>query len=103
VRWLRPGSAWHNTAMIERIERAGFRCALGSVYPYDPYVPSVRLASAYILSNVRPGAVIVLHERGGRGRRTVETLRRVLPALRRNGYRVLSLSELAALAGEAVG
>ena len=97
VRWLRPGSAWHNAEMIDRIEGTGFRCALGSVYPYDPYVPSVRFASAYILSNVRPGAVIVLHERGGRGRRTVESLRRVLPLIRRRGYRVLSLSELDAL------
>jgi hypothetical protein len=85
--------------MIDRIEEAGFRCALGSVYPYDPYVPSVRFAVAYILSNVRPGAIIVLHERGGHGRRTVQTLRRVLPALRRGGYQVLSLSELVAFAG----
>ena len=99
VRWLRPGSAWHDEGMIDSIENAGLRCALGSVYPYDPYVPSVRFAAAYILSNVRPGAIIVLHERGGRGRRTVETLRRVLPALRRRGYHVLSLSELVDLAG----
>ena len=103
VRWLRPGSAWHDSAMIDRIERAGYRCALGSVYPYDPYVPFVRLASAYILANVRPGAVIVLHERGGRGRRTARTLRRVLPVLRTRGYRVLSLSGLDELARSPTG
>lgn len=96
VRWLRPGSAWHNRSMIDRIERAGYRCALGSVYPYDPYVPSARFAAAYILSNLRAGAVIILHERGARGRRTAETLRRVLPPLRARGYQVLTLSELEA-------
>jgi peptidoglycan/xylan/chitin deacetylase (PgdA/CDA1 family) len=94
TRWLRPGSGWYNAAMLATIERAGLRCALGSVYPYDPHVPSVRFASAYILANVRPGAVIVLHEGGARGRRTVETLRRVLPALQARGYRVVTLSEL---------
>jgi peptidoglycan-N-acetylglucosamine deacetylase len=97
VRFLRPASAWHTPRMRESIARSGYRCVLGSVYPYDPYLPSSRLASAYILSNVRPGAVIVLHDHGVRGRRTAETLRRTLPALRARGYRVLTLSELDAL------
>ena len=95
VRWLRPGGGWYTSAMLDAAERAGYRCALGSVYPYDAHVPSARVATGYILSNVRPGAVIVLHDRGARGRRTAETLRRVLPALGRRGYRVVTLSELA--------
>ena len=96
VRWLRPASGWYDDAMLDTIERAGYRCALGSVYPYDAHVPSARFAAAYILSNVRPGAVIVLHEGGARGGRTVEVLRRVLPVLHARGYRVVTLSELAA-------
>ena len=94
VRWLRPGSAWYDGAMLATIERLGYRCALGSVYPYDPHLRSATLASAYILANIRPGAVIVLHERGVRGPRTVETLKRVLPGIRARGYRVVTLSEL---------
>jgi len=73
------------------------------VYPYDPHVPSVRFAAAYILANARPGAVIVLHEGGARGARAVETLRRVLPALRARGYRVVTLSELDRLRRAAPG
>ena len=95
VRWLRPGSGWYDRAMLDTIEREGYRCALGSVYPYDAHLPSARLSAAYVLANVRPGAVVVLHEGGARGRRTVEVLRRVLPALRARGYRVTTLSELA--------
>ena len=97
VRWLRPGSGWYTRAMLDIVEREGYRCALGSVYPYDAHVPSARLAAAYLLANARPGAVMVVHEGGGRGRRTVEVLRRVLPALRTRGYRIVTLSELAAL------
>ena len=98
VRWLRPGSAWYNATMLDTIEREGYRCALGSVYPYDPVVPSVRVLSAYILANTRPGAVIVLHERGARSPRTIEVMQRVLPVLRARGYRVVTLSELVARA-----
>jgi peptidoglycan/xylan/chitin deacetylase (PgdA/CDA1 family) len=100
VRWLRPGSGWYNAAMLETIEREGYRCALGSVYPYDAHIPSTRFAAAYILANTRPGSVIVLHEGGDRGRRTAEVLRRVLPVLSARGYRVITLSELDALARE---
>jgi peptidoglycan-N-acetylglucosamine deacetylase len=98
VRWLRPGSGWYNAAMLDTIEREGYRCALGSIYPYDAHLPTVPLAAAYILANARPGAVIVLHDGGARGRRTVEVLRRVLPVLHARGYRVATLSELEAAA-----
>ena len=94
VRWLRPGAAWYTPAMVAMIERDGYRCALGSVYPFDSQVRSAAIASAYILANARPGAVIVLHDGRGRGRRTAETMRRVLPKLRARGYRVVSLSDL---------
>jgi peptidoglycan/xylan/chitin deacetylase (PgdA/CDA1 family) len=97
VLWLRPGSAWYNDAMLDAIEREGYRCALGSVYPYDPHVPMVRLTAAYILANTSPGAVIVLHEGGARGARTARVLGRVLPVLRARGYRVVTLSELEAV------
>jgi peptidoglycan-N-acetylglucosamine deacetylase len=100
VRWLRPGGGFYNGTMLETIGRLGYDCSLGSVYPYDAHLASVRLASAYVLANARPGSVIVLHEGGARGRRTVATLRRVLPALRARGYRVVTLSELEQLRSE---
>ena len=97
VRWLRPASGFYDGEMLDTIERAGYRCALGSIYPFDPHLPWPGLSAAYVLANERPGAVIVLHEGGERSSRTIETLRRVLPALRARGYQVVTLSELVAL------
>lgn len=94
VRWLRPAGGWYNTRMLDVIERHGYRCVLGSIYPYDPVIPSVAFATAHILRNARAGAIIVLHDGGGRGRRTARVLERVLPELRRRGIRVMSLSAL---------
>lgn len=95
LRWARPGSGWYSREMVDAMHRLGYRCALGSVYPYDATIPSVDFASWHILRNVRPGAILVLHDRGNRGWRSARTLGRVLPALRARGYRVVTLSRLA--------
>jgi peptidoglycan-N-acetylglucosamine deacetylase len=92
-RWARPGSGWYSQAMIDVMQRHGYRCALGSVYPLDAAIPSAAWAGSYILRHVRPGAVLILHDGEGRGRRTVKVLAEVLPELRRRGYRVVTLSE----------
>jgi peptidoglycan/xylan/chitin deacetylase (PgdA/CDA1 family) len=84
--------------MIDIMRRHGYRCALGSVYPFDATIPSTAFAARYIMSHTRPGAVLVLHDGGSRGRRTAKVLSEVLPELRRRGYRVVTLSELVAAA-----
>jgi peptidoglycan-N-acetylglucosamine deacetylase len=94
--WARPGAGWYSPAMVDAMERHGYRCALGSVYPFDATIPSVAWASGYILRSVRPGAIVILHDGGSRGRRTARVLAEVLPKVRERGYRVVSLSELAA-------
>lgn len=95
VRWARPGSGWYSGGMVETMRRHGYRCALGSVYPFDPLVPSAGFAARYILRHARPGAIVVLHDGENRGLRTATVLRKVLPELRRRGYRVVTVDELA--------
>lgn len=99
VRWARPGSGWYSVGTVAAMSRKGYDCVLGTVYPYDATIPWSAFAGRYILRNVRPGAVIVLHDGGARGRRSARTLRTVLPELRRRGYRVVALSELALAEG----
>jgi peptidoglycan/xylan/chitin deacetylase (PgdA/CDA1 family) len=94
VRWFRPGSGWFNGQMLATVHEHGYHLALGSIYPFDPQVPSSWLMSRYVLQNVRPGSIIVLHDCRLRGERTAEALAVILPELRRRGYRVVTLSEL---------
>ena len=58
-------------------------------------MPSAWFAERYILANVRPGAIIVLHDVGARGRRTAAALDNILPELAVRGLEVTTLSELA--------
>ncbi len=95
VRWVRPGSGHYNKRMIRTFRDHGYRCALGSVYPFDPQIPFPAYATWVVRRSVRPGSIIILHDGGYKGRNTIRTLNRVLPDLRRRGYRVVTLSELA--------
>ena len=94
VHWFRPGSGWTNATMLSTLHRHGYRCAMGSVYPFDPHLPSSWFAARYVLGNVRPGSIIVLHDYGARGERTASALAKILPQLTRRGFRVVTLSEL---------
>jgi len=100
VRLFRPGSAWYSRRMLDTLTRHGYRCVLGSLYPFDPQTRSASFAASYVLSNVRPGAIIVLHDRGARGSRTTAVLSMILPELQRRGYRVVTVSELLELAAD---
>ena len=81
LRWIRPGGGRYDADMAEIWASHGYRCALGSVYPFDAHVPWVCFARRFVLSHVRNGSIIVLHDRAGRGARTVDVLSKVLPAL----------------------
>lgn len=94
VRWFRPGSGWYNRVMVETARSLGLRTALGSVYPYDALIPWAGFAAFQVRLAVDPGDVIVLHDAGARGRRTAAALGRILPELRRRGFRIVRLSEL---------
>jgi peptidoglycan/xylan/chitin deacetylase (PgdA/CDA1 family) len=96
--WMRPGSGWYDETTLAVARAAGYRLALGSIYPYDAEIPSVGFAAWRILRSARPGSVVVLHDGGSRGARTAEVLRRVLPELERRGLGVVTLSALVAAA-----
>ncbi len=95
-RWARPGSGFFNAGMLSTMKRHGYTCALGSVYPFDPQLPLAAYTTSTVLREVRKGSVIVLHDGGYKGRNTIRVLSRLLPELRKRGYRVVTLSDLVA-------
>ena len=97
MRWLRPGSGRYNARMLETIDKYGYQCALGSVYPFDPHIRWSWFSRRFILSTVEEGSIVILHDWGSRGRRTAKTLASVLPALRKRGFRIVTLTELTEL------
>ncbi len=101
VSWLRPGKGFCDRNMMQIATKHHYRVALGSIWSYDTNISFAGFSTWFILHNLRPGAIIVLHDagrNGNRGNRTIVTLNKILPELNRRGYRVVTLSELEALA-----
>ena len=89
--YFRPGSGFFNARMRTLVHKLGYKIVLGGIYPHDAQVSSWRLNSMHVLSLARPGAIIICHDRRSW---TVPMLRKVLPELRRRGYKVVTVSEL---------
>ncbi|KAF5982650.1 nodulation nodB [Fusarium coicis] len=89
--YFRPGSGIFNRRMRDVLGNQGFRITLGSVYPHDPQIPYPDTNAKHILSMAHPGAIIICHDRRSW---TVPMLRTVLPELRRQGYRIVTITDL---------
>lgn len=92
-KWFRPGSGFFNRTMIQMCTRLGYRLVLGSIYPYDPQMPYPRLNSRFIEYKLYSGAIVILHDR----LITIETLKRVLPAIQRQNFHIVTLTQLTEL------
>lgn len=89
--YYRPGSGFFNYKMRDMLGNRGFRIVLGSVYPHDPQIPYPKRNAKHILSMVHPGAIVICHDRR---EWTVPMLRMILPELKQQGYKIVTISDL---------
>ena len=90
-KYFRPGSGFFSGRMRKILGRLGYQLVLGSIYPHDPQIPFWRINASHILSLVRPGGIIICHDRRPW---TAPMLRQVLPEIRRKGYRIITVTGL---------
>lgn len=89
-RYFRPGSGFFTGSMRKIVTSLDYRLVLGSIYPHDAQVSLWRVNASHVLSMVRPGGIVVCHDRAW----TAPMLSRVLAELRTRGYRAVTVSEL---------
>lgn len=90
-RYFRPGSGFFSTKMVRKVKSLGYRVVLGSIYPHDPQIHSPRLNSGHVLSMVRPGGIIIMHDRRPYSAQQLEMVLRGLDA---GGWAVESIGGL---------
>ncbi len=98
-RLMRPGSGFVDPAKVRIAGRHGYRVVLGSVYGFDPQIPSAAWTSWCVRSFLHPGAVVILHEGEASRRYVLPVLEALLDDGRRRGLRVRTVSQLLSASG----
>ncbi|USW49062.1 Putative NodB domain, glycoside hydrolase/deacetylase, beta/alpha-barrel [Septoria linicola] len=87
---FRPGSGVFSQRILDVVTMAGYKTILGGIYPHDPFISFWRINAWHILSMIRPGAVIICHDRRSW---TVPMLSKVVPEMKGRGYQVVSIDQ----------
>ncbi|MEM1045395.1 MAG: polysaccharide deacetylase family protein [Pseudomonadota bacterium] len=93
-RFFRPPSGFYRRVFVDIAQAHGYRTVLGDAFPFDTHIRSQRIRRSLLQKSVAPGSIIILHDRGRRGERTVETLYWMLPWLEARGLRIVPLEAL---------
>jgi len=84
-KYFRPGSGVFNQKMVDTVKGLGYQTVLGSIYPHDPQIHNPIINAKHVLSMVRPGGIIIMHDRRPY---SLEQLRLVLEGLKRGGWQI---------------
>ena len=88
--YFRPGSGFFSARMLKVAAGLHQQLILGSIYPHDAQISSWRVNARHILSMLRPGGIIVCHDRSW----TPPMLREVIPEAKRRGYGLVTVTKV---------
>ena len=92
----RPVGGSYNEETINIAVQNGFKVIMWSWHQdtEDWKKPGVQSIVTKVLSGAKPGDVILFHDAGGDRSQTVKALEEILPALKKEGYKFVTVSEL---------
>jgi peptidoglycan/xylan/chitin deacetylase (PgdA/CDA1 family) len=90
-RCLRPPYGSVDAASADQARALGLRLTMWDVDPYDWRRPGAGVIAGRVLSRVRSGDVVLLHDGGGDRSQTVAALQQVLASLSARGFRFRAL------------
>ncbi|MBQ0998487.1 polysaccharide deacetylase family protein [Streptomyces sp. RK62] len=93
-----PGGC-HDTRALKALVPAGVTAVQWDVVSGDAFATDARAVARDVLDGVRPGSVVVLHCTLSAAPTTERVVRQVVPELRREGYRLVKVSELIGASG----
>jgi peptidoglycan/xylan/chitin deacetylase (PgdA/CDA1 family) len=94
TRLYRPPGGFIRGSQLELLEKHGYRCVLGSAYPYDGNRTPAWYIRWLVAKNLGPGAIVILHDGIADPSRTLAALDDILVAGERKGLRFVPVGEL---------
>jgi peptidoglycan/xylan/chitin deacetylase (PgdA/CDA1 family) len=93
-RMFRPPYGMWNHATLGLLHKYNMLMVLWSVDTDDYERPGVKVIVQRALAGVEPGAIILLHDAGGDRSQTVAALPRIIKAIRKRGYKLVTVPRL---------
>lgn len=96
LKLFRPVEGQYTDALIEAVAEEGYTVVMWSWHQdtEDWKDPGVKKIVDTVLSGTKQGNVVLFHDGGGNRQQTVEALAEILPELKKQGYRFVTISEL---------
>ncbi|WP_107951576.1 polysaccharide deacetylase family protein [Lysinibacillus parviboronicapiens] len=93
---FRPVEGQYTDAMIDAIVKEGYKVVMWSWHldTLDWKSPGVNQIVDTVLEGVKEGNVVLFHDGGGNREQTVKALKKILPALEKQGYKFVTIPEL---------
>lgn len=93
---FRPVEGQYTDAMIEAIVEEGYKVVMWSWHldTFDWKNPGEKKIVETVLKGAKPGSVVLFHDGGGKRDQTVRALEKILPELKKQGYKFVTVSEL---------
>jgi peptidoglycan/xylan/chitin deacetylase (PgdA/CDA1 family) len=92
--FFRPPYGAINATVVGEADAVGVTTVLWNADPRDWALPGVDVIVDRILSQVRNGTIILLHDGGGNRSQTVAALPMIITALEQRGYRFVTVQQL---------
>jgi peptidoglycan-N-acetylglucosamine deacetylase len=93
-RLFRPPYGVWNATTLKLLKKYRMLMVLWTVDTDDYEMPGVRVILQRTLAGLRPGAIILLHDAGGNRSETVAALPLIVAALRKRGYKLVTVPRL---------
>lgn len=94
--YFRPVGGYYNEEVVKAAVNTNHKIILWSPNqdPRDWNHESAEHIYTHVMNNIQPGDIILLHDGGGDRTETVQAIKKIIPALKKQGYAFLTVSEL---------
>jgi peptidoglycan/xylan/chitin deacetylase (PgdA/CDA1 family) len=90
----RPPGGLIRSSQLAIVRKHGYRCVMGSAYPFDPSHPSPAYIRWLVTKNLTPGAIVILHDGIADPSRMLAVLDDILRAGEEKGLEFVTVGEL---------
>ena len=94
IHYLRPPYGYFDAAYFQACRDNNMDVVLWSIVPRDWEQPPAEVIVQRVAAEIRPGAIVLLHDGGGDRRQTVKALPLLIEAIQAKGLQAVTLSQL---------